>query len=59
MAKFYDVKLKKSVERPVIDKMEYGEEGKKRYALKGKTTDGRSLTVFCSKEVYDKTKIKK
>ena len=59
MAKFYDVKLKKSVERPVIAKQEYGEDGKKRYALKGETEDGRSLTVFCSKATYDKTKIKK
>lgn len=58
-AKFYDVKMKQTVERPVIGKQEYGEEGKKRYALKGKTEDGRSLTVFCSKEVYDKTKVKK
>ena len=31
----------------------------KRYALKGKTEDGRSLTAFCSKEVYDKTKVQK
>jgi len=59
MAKFYDVKLKKSVERPVIAKAEYGEGNRKRYALKGQTEDGRSLTTFCSKEVYDKTKIKK
>lgn len=59
MAKFYDVKLKKSIERPAIAKQEFGEEGKKRYALKGKTEDGRSLTTFCSKEVYDKTTIEK
>ena len=59
MAQFYDVKLKKKVECPVVGKEEYGEEGKKRYALKGKTADGRSLTVFCTKDVYDKTKISK
>lgn len=59
MAKFYDVKLKKSVERPVIAKQEYGDGKTKRYALKGKTEDGRSLTCFCSKEVYDKTKVQK
>jgi hypothetical protein len=58
MAKFYDVKLKKSVERPVIAKTTYGEGTRVRYALKGKTEDGRSLTTFCSKEVYDKTKVK-
>lgn len=59
MAKFYDVKLKKQVDRPVIDKMAYGEGERKRYALKAKTEDGRSLTTFCSKEVYEKTKIEK
>ncbi len=59
MAKFYDVKLKKTVDRPVIAKQEYGEGNRKRYALKGKTEDGRSLTAFCSKEVYDKTKVQK
>ena len=59
MAKFYDVKLKKSVERPVIAKQEYGEGKSKRYALKGETEDGRSLTAFCSKEVYDKTRVQK
>ena len=59
MAKFYDVKLKKSVERPVVAKQEYGEGNRKRYALKGVTADGRSLTAFCTKEVYDKTEIQK
>lgn len=59
MAEFYDVKLKKKVERPVIAKQEYGDGTAKRYALKGKTEDGRSLTAFCSKEVYDKTKVQK
>jgi hypothetical protein len=59
MAEFYDVKLKKKVDRPVIAKQVYGEGTTKRYALKGKTEDGRSLTAFCSKEVYDKTKVQK
>jgi hypothetical protein len=59
MAKFYDVKLKKSVERPVIEKKVYGDGTRKRYALKGKTEDGRNLTAFCSKEVYDATKVEK
>jgi hypothetical protein len=58
MAKFYDVKLKKSVERPVVAKATYGEGARVRYALKGTTEDGRSLTTFCSKEVYDSIKIK-
>jgi hypothetical protein len=58
MAKFYDVKLKKSVERPVVEKKIYGEGVRKRYALRGRTEDGRPLTAFCSKEVFDKTEIK-
>lgn len=52
--KFYDVKLKKSVQAPVIDKVAYNTKTGKRYALKGKTEDGRSLTALCSKETYDK-----
>ena len=59
MAMFYDVKLKKKVDRPVIAKQEYGDGNRKRSALKGETEDGRPLTAFCSKEVYDKTKVQK
>jgi len=59
MAKFYDVKLKKQVESKVVDKVEYGEGNRKRYALKGVTKDGRTLTAFCSKETYDKAKVEK
>lgn len=57
-AKFYDVKKKESVERPVIEKVTYGEGTRIRYALKGKTEDGRNLTAFCSKEVFDSIKVK-
>ncbi|MDZ7314611.1 MAG: hypothetical protein ONB24_00665 [candidate division KSB1 bacterium] len=54
---FYDVKLRKSVQADVVEKVTYGEPGKQRYALKGKTSDGRSLTKFVSKETWDKVKV--
>ena len=63
MIKFYDVKLRKEVmlEPAKVEKVTYEREtkdGKKqvRYALRGKTTDGRNLTRFVSKEDYDKMK---
>jgi hypothetical protein len=59
--KFYDVKLRKEVELPESDvqKVEYKRTTKAgktqiRYALRGKTPDGRNLTKFVSKDVYDK-----
>ena len=52
--KFYDVKKKESVMSEVVGKQEYGDDKRKRYALKGKTEDGRNLTTFVSKDVYDK-----
>jgi len=51
--KFYDVKLKKSVEAEVIEKVAYG----KRYAFKGKTSDDRNLTAFVNKETFDKADV--
>ncbi len=54
---FYDVKLRKSVEVEVVEKVTFGEPGKLRYALKGKTSDGRSLTKFVSKETWEKAKV--
>lgn len=63
MIKFYDVKLRKEVmlDPTKVEKVTYEREtkdGKKqvRYALRGKTTDGRNLTRFVSKEDYDKMK---
>jgi hypothetical protein len=63
MIKFYDVKLRKEVmlDPAKVEKVTYEREtkdGKKqvRYALRGKTTDGRNLTRFVSKEDYDKMK---
>lgn len=54
---FYDVKLRKSVEAEVVEKVTFGEPGKLRYALKGKTSDGRNLTKFVSKENWEKAKV--
>ena len=51
--KFYDVKTRQTVETDVIGKKEYISNGQTRYAVKGKTKDGRSLTRFVSKKEYD------
>jgi len=61
--KFYDVKLRKEVHlnESEVKKVEYKRETKDgktqvRYALRGKTSDGRNLTKFVSKADYDKMK---
>ena len=61
--KFYDVKLRKEVQlnESEVSKVEYKRETKDgktqvRYALRGKTSDGRNLTKFVSKADYDKMK---
>lgn len=51
--KFYDVKNRESIETEVIDKVTYQVRGQTRYAVKGKTADGRNLTRFVNKDVYD------
>jgi hypothetical protein len=51
---FYDVKEKKKVEVEVTEKKTYDVKGSTRYALKGKTADGRNLTKFVSKADFDK-----
>ena len=56
-ATFYDVKLRKKVEATVAEKVVYGKEGNERYAIKGKTDDGRNLTKFVSKADWDKLSI--
>ena len=56
-AKFYDVKLREKVEADVTEKVVYGEKGKERYALRGKTSDGRNLTKFASKADWDKASV--
>lgn len=50
---FYDVKTRQLVEEEIVEKIVYGEKGKERYAVKGKTPDGRNLTKFVSKAKYD------
>ena len=51
--KFYDVKTRQNVETDVTEKKEYQSRGQVRYAVRGKTSDGRALTRFVSKDVYD------
>lgn len=51
--KFYDVKKRESVETEVVEKTTYQVRGQTRYAVKGKTSDGRNLTRFVNKQVYD------
>ena len=55
--KFYDVKTKSAVTADVTEKVSYGEKGKERYAFRGKTADGRALTAFVSKAVWEKASI--
>ena len=50
---FYDVKTRTKVMATVTEKKIYGEGSRERYALRGKTTDGRNLTKFVSKTTYD------
>lgn len=56
-ATFYDVKTRAKITVPVSEKVEYGDEGRKRYAFRGKTADGRNLTKFVSKKDWDKAKV--
>lgn len=54
---FYDVKHRKKVTARITEKVSYGDINKMRYAFKGKTEDGRSLTAFVAKEVWDKVSL--
>lgn len=54
---FYDVKERQKVEADVTEKVVYGEPGKERYALRGKTADGRTLTKFVSKDEWTRTEV--
>jgi hypothetical protein len=56
-AKFYDVKLRQSVEAEVVEKKTYTAKGQTRYAVRGKTSDGRPLTKFVSKADFDSMSI--
>ena len=53
-AEFYDVKTRQKVQATVEEKVQFPNG---RYAFKGKTADGRSLTRFVKKSDYDKAKV--
>lgn len=50
---FYDVKNRKKVKAEIIEFKTYGKTTQKRYAFKAKTSDGRNLTTFVSKETWE------
>jgi hypothetical protein len=54
---FYDVKLRKSVEAAVTEKVKYGKPGNERYAFRAKTDDGRNLTKFVKKADWEKADV--
>ena len=57
---FYDVKLKKKVtvdDKDVTKTTFKTSNGQVRYGLRGKTSDGRSLTKFVSKSDWDGMKV--
>jgi hypothetical protein len=56
-ATFYDVKTRQKVDAEVVEKKEYQVNGQTRYALRGKTSDGRMLTKFVSKADYDSAQV--
>jgi len=56
-ATFYDVKLRRKVDAEVTERKEYNVNGQTRYALRGKTSDGRMLTKFVSKADYDSASV--
>ena len=53
---FYDVKTRQKVDAEVTERTTYQVNGQTRYAVKGKTSDGRNLTKFVSKDQYDSVK---
>ena len=52
--KFYDVKTKSHIETEVLETVTFQNGSRTSYAFKGKTADGRSLTAFVSKDVWEK-----
>ena len=54
---FFDVKLRKKVDAEVTEKVTYGKGTRIRYAFRGKTSDGRNLTKFVSKETWQKASV--
>lgn len=45
-AQFYDVKARKKLQADVTEKVTYGKGGRKRFAFRALTPDGRNLTKF-------------
>jgi hypothetical protein len=54
--KFYDVKTKQAVTTAIIEVKSYGSGTRTRYAVRGKTADGRNLTAFVNKADWEKAK---
>ena len=54
---FYDVKKRQKVQAEITEKVKYGKRGNERYAVRGKTADGRNLTKFMSKADWDKVTV--
>lgn len=54
---FYDVKVKAKVETEVTDKVAFHGKSGIRYAFEGRTEDGRKLTAFVGKALWDSTDI--
>ena len=50
---FYDVKTKSTVEAEILECVTFQTKSHTSYAFKGKTADGRNLTAFVSKAVWD------
>lgn len=57
--KFYDVKAKKALTAEVLKKVTYKNKktGRTSYAFKAETSDGRPLTAFVKKEMFDKANV--
>lgn len=58
---FYDVKTRKKInvdDKDVTKTKLNTKNGQVRYALRGKTTDGRTVTKFVSAKDYDKLQYK-
>ena len=56
-AELYDVKERKKVKVDVTEKVTYGTDKRKRFALRGKTKDGRNLTKFVSEVDWKSAKV--
>jgi hypothetical protein len=56
-AVFFDVKLRQKVEVDITEKVTYGPPGRERYAVRGKTSDGRNLTKFVKKDFWENLQV--